>query len=77
MFEKLIKLIIYNDIKVSIERNIYPGIAIILTFSKNNYHMKCAISSLEVADLNCDIGVIVITALEDFIKEYENEQKTT
>ena len=77
MFEKLIKLIIYNDIKVSIERNIYPGRAIILTFSKNNYHMNCAISSLEVADLNCDIGVIIITALENFIKEYENEQKTT
>ena len=77
MFDKLIKLIIDNDIKVSIERDKYPGIAIILTFSKNNYHMKCAISSLEVADLNCDIGLIVITALEDFIKEYENEQKTT
>lgn len=39
--------------------------------------MKRVISSLEVADLNCDIGVIIITALEDFIKEYENEQKTT
>ena len=77
MFEKLIKLIIYNDIKVSIERNIYPGIAIILTFSKNNYHMKCAISSLEVADLNCDIGVIVITALEEFINEYEHKHKAT
>lgn len=77
MFDKLIKLIIYNDIKVSIERNIYPGIAIILTFSKNNYHMKRAISSLEVADLNCDIGVIVITALEEFIKECEYEQKAT
>lgn len=77
MFDKLIKLIIDNDIKVSIERDIYPGIAIILTFSKNNYHMKCAISSLEVADLNCDIGVIVITALEEFIKEYEYEQKAT
>ena len=77
MFDKLIKLIIDNNIKVSIERDIYPGIAIILTFSKNNYHMKCAISSLEVADLNCDIGVIVITALEEFIKEYEYEQKAT
>ena len=77
MFNRLLKLTIDNDIKVSIERNIYPGIAIILTFSKNNYHMKCAISSLEVADLNCDIGVIVITALEEFIKEYEYEQKAT
>lgn len=77
MFEKLIKLIIYNDIKVSIERDIYPGIATILTFSKNNYHMKRVISSLEVVDLNCDIGVIIITALEEFIKEYEYEQKAT
>ena len=77
MFNRVLKLTIDNDIKVSIERNIYPGIAIILTFSKNNYHMKCGISSLEVADLNCDIGVIIITALENFIKEYENEQKTT
>ena len=77
MFEKLIKLIIYNDIKVSIERNIYPGIAIILTFSKNNYHMKCIITSSEIVYLNCNIGVVIITALEDFIKEYENEQKTT
>ena len=68
MFDKLIKLIIDNDIKVSIERDKYPGIAIILTFSKNNYHMTCAISSLEVAYLNCDIEVIVITALEEFIK---------
>ena len=76
MFNKLIKLIIYNDIKVSIERNIYPGIAII-TFSKDNYCMKRVISSLEVADLNCDIGVVVITALEEFIKEYEYEQKAT
>ena len=75
MFNKLLKLIIDNDIKVSIERNIYPGIAIILTFSKNNYHMKCAITALEVADLNCDIGVVIITALEDFIKEYENNLK--
>ena len=77
MLEKVNKQNTNNNIKVAIERNIYPGIAIILTFSKNNYHMKCAISSLEVADLNCDIGVIIITALEDFIKEYENEQKTT
>ena len=77
MFDKLIKLIIDNDIKVSIERDKYPGIAIILTFSKNNYHMKRVISSLEVADLNCDIGVVVITALEEFIKECEYEQKAT
>ena len=75
MFDKLIKLIIDNNIKVSIERDEYE-IAII-TFSKNNYHMKRVISSLEVADLNCDIGVIVITALEEFIKEYEYEQKAT
>lgn len=75
MFDKLIKLIIDNDIKVSIERDIYPGIAIILTFSKNNYHMKRVISSLEVVGLNCSIGVVIITALEDFIKEYENNLK--
>ena len=75
MFDKLIKLIIDNDIKVSIERDKYE-IAII-TFSKDNYCMKRVISSLEVADLNCDIGVVVITALEEFIKEYEYEQKAT
>ena len=75
MFDKLIKLIIDNDIKVSIERDKYE-IAII-TFSKDNYLMKRVISSLEVADLNCDIGVIIITALEEFIKEYEYEQKAT
>ena len=77
MFNKLLKLIMDNDIKLSIEIDIYPGIAIILTFSKNNYHMKRVISSLEVADLNCDIGVVVITALEEFIKECEYEQKAT
>ena len=75
MFNKLLKLIIDNDIKLSIERNIYPGIAIILTFSKNNYHMKRAIPSSEVVDLDCNIGVVIITALEDFIKEYENNLK--
>ena len=75
MFDKLLKLIIDNDIKVSIEIDTHPKTAIILKFSKNNYHMKCAISSLEVADLNCNIGVVIITALEDFIKEYENNLK--
>lgn len=75
MFDKLIKLIIDNNIKVSIERDEYE-IAII-TFSKDNYFMKRVISSLEVADLNCDIGVVVITALEEFIKECEYEQKAT
>ena len=39
--------------------------------------MNRIISSSEVVDLNCNIGVVIITALEDFIKEYENEQKTT
>ena len=47
MFDKLIKLIIDNNIKVSIERDEYE-IAII-TFSKDNYCMKRVISSLEVA----------------------------
>ena len=77
MFDKLLKLIIDNDIKVSIERNIYPGIAIILTFSKNNFYMNRIITSSEIVYLNCNIEVVIITALEDFIKEYENEQKTT
>ena len=78
MFDKLIKLIIDNNIKVSIERDEYPGIAII-TFSKDNYCMKRVISSLEVSHLNLDIGIIVITALEEFVKEYntwaENNSK--
>ena len=69
MFDKLLKLVIDNDIKVSIERDTYPGIAII-TFSKDNYYMKRVISSLEVSHLNLDIGIIVITALEEFIMEY-------
>ena len=77
MFDKLIKLIIDNNIKVSIERDEYE-IAII-TFSKDNYCMKRVISSLEVSNLNLDIGIIVITALEEFVKEYntwaENNSK--
>lgn len=77
MFNKLLKLIIDNDIKVSIEIDTHPRTAIILKFSKNNFYMNRIIPSSEIVDLNCDIGVIVITALEDFIKEYENEQKTT
>ena len=77
MFEKLIKLIIYNDIKVSIEIDTHPRIAIILKFRKNNHYMNRIIPSSEIVDLNCNIEVVIITALEDFIKEYENEQKTT
>lgn len=77
MFNKLLKLIIDNDIKLSIEINTHPRTAIILKFSKNNFYMNRIISSSEVVHLNCDIGVVIITALEDFIKEYENEQKTT
>ena len=77
MFNKLLKLIMYNDIKLSIEIDTHPRIAIILKFSKNNFYMNRIITSLEVADLNCDIGVIVIPALEEFIKEYEYEQKAT
>ena len=77
MFNKLIKLIIYNDIKVSIEIDTHPRTAIILKFSKNNFYMNRIILYSEVVDLNCDIGVIVITDLEEFIKEYEYEQKAT
>ena len=77
MFNKLIKLIIYNDIKVSIEIDTHPRIAIILKFRKNNHYMNRIIPSSEIVDLNCNIEVVIITALEDFIKEYENEQKTT
>lgn len=77
MFDKLLKLIIDNDIKVSIEIDTHLKTAIILKFSKNNFYMNRIIPSLEVVDLNCDIGVVIITTLEDFIKEYKNEQKTT
>lgn len=75
MFNKLLKLIIDNDIKVSIEIDTHPKTAIILKFSKNNFYMNRIISSSEVVDLNCNIGVVIITALEDFIKEYENNLK--
>ena len=77
MFDKLLKLIIDNDIKVSIEIDTYHKTAIILKFSKNNFYMNRIIPSSEIVNLNCNIGVVIITALEDFIKEYENEQKTT
>ena len=77
MFDKLLKLIMDNDIKVSIEIDTHPRIAIILKFRKNNHYMNRIIPSSEIVDLNCNIGVVTITALEDFIKEYENEQKTT
>ena len=77
MFDKLLKLIIDNDIKLSIEINTHPRTAIILKFSKNNFYMNRIIPYSEVVDLNCNIGVVIITALEDFIKEYKNEQKTT
>ena len=76
MFNKLLKLIIDNDIKVSIEIDTHHKTAIILKFSKNNFYMNRIIPS-EVVDLNCDIVVIVITDLEEFIKEYEYEQKAT
>ena len=76
MFNRLLKLTIDNDIKVSIEIDTHPRTAIILKFSKNNFYMNRIIPS-EVVDLNCDVGDVIITALEDFIKEYENEQKTT
>ena len=77
MFNKLLKLIMDNDIKLSIEIDTHHKTAIILKFSKNNFYMNHIISSSEVVALNCNIGVVIITALEDFIKEYENEQKTT
>ena len=77
MFDKLLKLIIDNDIKVSIEIDTHPRIAIILKFSKNNFYMNRIITSSEIVYLNCNIEVVIITALEDFIKEYKNEQKTT
>lgn len=77
MFNKLLKLIMDNDIKLSIEIDTHHKTAIILKFSKNNFYMNRIIPSSEVVGLNCDIGVVIITALEDFIKEYENEQKTT
>ena len=77
MFDKLLKLIIDNDIKVSIEIDTHPRIAIILKFRKNNHYMNRIIPSSEIVGLNCSIGVVIITTLEDFIKEYENEQKTT
>lgn len=77
MFDKLLKLIIDNDIKVSIEIDTHLKTAIILKFSKNNFYMNRIITSSEIVYLNCNIGVVIITALEDFIKEYENEQKTT
>ena len=75
MFDKLLKLIIDNDIKVSIEIDTYPRTSIILKFSKNNFYMNHIISSSEVVDLNCNIEVVIITVLEDFIKEYENNLK--
>ena len=77
MFNKLLKLIIDNDIKVSIEIDTHHKTAIILKFSKNNFYMNRIILYSEVVDLNCDIVVIVITDLEEFIKEYEYEQKAT
>ena len=77
MFNKLLKLIMDNDIKLSIEIDTHHKTAIILKFSKNNFYMNRIIPYSEVVDLNCDIGVVIITTLEDFIKEYENEQKTT
>ena len=77
MFDKLIKLIIDNDIKVSIEIDTHPKTDIILKFSKNNFYMNRIIPYSEVVDLNCNIGIVIITTLEDFIKEYKNEQKTT
>ena len=77
MFDKLLKLIIDNDIKVSIEIDTHSKTAIILRFSKNNFYMNRIIPYSEVVDLNCNIGVVIITTLEDFIKEYKNEQKTT
>ena len=77
MFNKLLKLIMDNDIKVSIEIDTHPRIAIVLKFRKNNHYMNRIIPSSEIVDLHCNIGAVIITALEDFIKEYENEQKTT
>ena len=77
MFDKLLKLIMDNDIKLSIEIDTHPKTDIILKFSKNNFYMNRIITSSEIVYLNCNIGVVIITALEDFIKEYENEQKTT
>lgn len=75
MFDKLLKLIIDNDIKLSIEIDTHPRIVIILKFSKNNLYMNRIIPSSEIVNLNCNIGVVIITALEDFIKEYENNLK--
>ena len=71
MFDKLLKLIIDNDIKVSIEIDTHPRTSIILKFSKNNFYMNHIIPSSEVVDLNCNIEVVIITVLEDFIKEYK------
>ena len=75
MFNKLLKLIMDNDIKLSIEIDTHHKTAIILKFSKNNFYMNRIIPSSEIVNLNCNIGVVIITALEDFIKEYENNLK--
>ena len=75
MFNKLLKLIMDNDIKLSIEIDTHHKTAIILKFSKNNFYMNRIIPYSEIVNLNCNIGVVIITALEDFIKEYENNLK--